>query len=634
MVRLLILILGLWSVATTAQTNCSHRLLVSGYFSTVHVYDACTGNYQQNLDTRTVLRGAQAVRQGPDGLIYVVAEQTNSIHRYRADTLAYVDRFALTPAMGPLGLAFDPAGILYVAGYDSNDVKKFDRNGNLIGNAFPARASGISGPEIGTTFGPDGNLYVPGYNSNSVIRYDPRTDTTIEVITPRQGGMVQPRGLLVAKDGVHMYLTAEGSGQLFRWNPTSGTLVELRRDLPGPAMLTYAPNGDLLVASLVGVLRLDATTGATLGTFVAAGAGGLSGPTFVALVPIPVAEFALSVTTTGTGLGVVSSSVGGISCGATCSTNIAMNTAVVLTATATAGSTFTGWTGACSGLVPTCTVQMSAAQSVGASFALLPTAPLAYSDMWWAGQAENGWGMAITQHAPSQQQFNAFYVYEANGTPTWYVMPGGRWNADFSNFSGALYRPTGARLDNFNPANVIVGNTVGNADITFTDLENATLRYTINGVAGSKNIVRQKFGVSSTVPTLHVGDLWWGGETQNGWGISLVQQFRSLFGVWYTYGTNGAATWYVMPDGAWGSGADANTYTGTLYATLGSPWLGTTYNPSALAVTQVGTITFVFTPEVGGGGTARAASAQMTYRFTAGPYAGTTQTKSITRQQF
>ena len=634
MARLLILILCIWSAVSTAQTSCSHRLLVSGYFSTVHVYDACTGVYQQNLDARSVLMGAQAIRQGPDGLIYVVAEQANSIHRYRPDTLAYVDRFAQTPVMGPLSLAFDSAGILYVAGYDSNDVKKFDRNGNLIGNAFPARASGISGPEIGTTFGPDGNLYVPGYNSHNVIRYDPRTDTTAQVITPRQAGMFQPRGLLVDRDGVHMYLTAEGSGHLFRWNPASGALVELRRDLPGPTMLTYGPTGELLLASRAGVLRLDATTGATLGTLVAAGAGGLNGPTFVAMVPVPVVEFALSVTSSGTGRGVVSSSIGGINCGATCSANIATGTTVVLTAAATAGSTFAGWTGACSGTTPTCTVQMSAARAVGVSFALLPTEPLAYSDMWWAGQAENGWGMAITQHAPSHQQFNAFYVYEANGTPTWYVMPGGRWNADFSNFSGALYRPTGSRLDNFNPANVVVGNTVGNADITFVDLENAILRYTINGVTGTKNIVRQKFGVTSTVPAIQVGDLWWGGETQSGWGISLVQQFRSLFGVWYTYGTNGAATWYVMPDGSWGTGADANTYSGTLYTTLGSPWLGATYNPAALAVTQVGTITFVFTPEAGSGGVARAAAAQMTYRFTAGPYAGTTQTKSISRQPF
>ena len=75
--------------------------------------------------------------------------------------------------MGPLAIDFATDGTAYVAGYDSNDVKKFDKNGTLLGAAFAAGASGIGGPEIGTTFGPDGNLYVPGYNSNNVIRFDP-----------------------------------------------------------------------------------------------------------------------------------------------------------------------------------------------------------------------------------------------------------------------------------------------------------------------------------------------------------------------------------------------------------------------------------------------------------------------------
>ena len=172
--------------------------------------------------------------------------------------------------------------------FNTHDVKKFDRNGNLLGNAFPARASGIAGPEIGTTFGPDGNLYVPGWISNSVIRYDPRTGDTAQVIAPRQSGISQPRGLLNDKDGIHMYLMTEGSSQLFRWNPATGALTELRRNLSGPTMLTYAANGELLIAVDDGVTRLDPETGATLGVLVAANSGGLAGATFLALIPKPV----------------------------------------------------------------------------------------------------------------------------------------------------------------------------------------------------------------------------------------------------------------------------------------------------------------------------------------------------------
>ena len=52
----------------------------SGFFSTVHVYDACSGAYIQDLDSRARLNGAQAIRIGPDGLVYVVSEQTQSVH--------------------------------------------------------------------------------------------------------------------------------------------------------------------------------------------------------------------------------------------------------------------------------------------------------------------------------------------------------------------------------------------------------------------------------------------------------------------------------------------------------------------------------------------------------------------------
>jgi len=131
----LVAILGcVFSIAAIAPATaaCPNRLLVSGFFSTVHVYDACTGAYLRDLDAGSRLKGAQAIRIGPDGLIYVVSEQTNMIHKYRADTLEYAGLFVQTPPMAPLSLAFAPDGTAYVAGFDSHDVKKFDRSGVLI----------------------------------------------------------------------------------------------------------------------------------------------------------------------------------------------------------------------------------------------------------------------------------------------------------------------------------------------------------------------------------------------------------------------------------------------------------------------------------------------------------------------
>jgi chitodextrinase/dienelactone hydrolase len=80
----------------------------------------------------------------------------------------------------------------------------------------------------------------------------------------------------------------------------------------------------------------------------------------------------LTVVKAGGGTGTVTSNPAGISCGSTCSASYAVGTSVTLTASATGSSTFTGWAGACSGTSATCTVTMSAAQSVTASFTAGP----------------------------------------------------------------------------------------------------------------------------------------------------------------------------------------------------------------------------------------------------------------------
>ena len=84
--------------------------------------------------------------------------------------------------------------------------------------------------------------------------------------------------------------------------------------------------------------------------------------------------FVLSVAKVGTGSGSVQSSPPGINCGAACSVPFDDGAGVTLTATPVAGSAFAGWSGAgCSG-AGSCTLTMSADQTVTAMFdALRPT---------------------------------------------------------------------------------------------------------------------------------------------------------------------------------------------------------------------------------------------------------------------
>ncbi|WP_255317342.1 choice-of-anchor U domain-containing protein, partial [Candidatus Magnetobacterium casense] len=79
-------------------------------------------------------------------------------------------------------------------------------------------------------------------------------------------------------------------------------------------------------------------------------------------------SYTLDIALSGTGDGTVTSSPVGINCGTTCSASFATGTSVTLTATASDNATFAGWSGDCTGTTSTCTVTMSAAKSVMATF--------------------------------------------------------------------------------------------------------------------------------------------------------------------------------------------------------------------------------------------------------------------------
>ncbi|MBK1700588.1 DUF1566 domain-containing protein [Thiococcus pfennigii] len=82
----------------------------------------------------------------------------------------------------------------------------------------------------------------------------------------------------------------------------------------------------------------------------------------------PPTNYTLTVAKAGTGTGTVTSNPAGIDCGSDCSQGYVSGTVVTLTATPDSGSTFDGWSGACSGGLTTCPVTMTAAKSVTATF--------------------------------------------------------------------------------------------------------------------------------------------------------------------------------------------------------------------------------------------------------------------------
>jgi len=197
--------------------------------------------------------------------------------------------------------------------------------------------------------------------------------------------------------------------------------------------------------------------------------------------------------------------------------------------------------------------------------------------------------MSVVQHR--DMLFSVIYVYDEAGKPTWYVMAGGKWDDAHAAFTGPLHAPKGAPYTAYDAHDLVVGMPVGSATLAFNGANDVTLDYTIDGKSGHKKVTRQLFGAADPSAAPSYGDMWWGGPAQNGWGIALLQQHRTLFGVWFTYDAHGDATWLAMPTGTW---AGSTTYEGRMYRASGAAWLGKAYDSAVFTTADVGFFRFRF----------------------------------------
>jgi alpha-tubulin suppressor-like RCC1 family protein len=130
------------------------------------------------------------------------------------------------------------------------------------------------------------------------------------------------------------------------------------------------------------------------------------------------APFLLTAANSGSGSGRVTSSPTGIDCGTTCGALITSGTNVTLTAIPASGSTFAGWTGACTG-TGSCTVTMSAAKNVTAVFT--PSSPAGATPFPGGVLTSFGTRGTVTPATPMYGSFalaNASVIYIAVLGPT------------------------------------------------------------------------------------------------------------------------------------------------------------------------------------------------------------------------
>jgi uncharacterized repeat protein (TIGR02543 family) len=179
----------------------------------------------------------------------------------------------------------------------------------------------------------------------------------------------------------------KANGSEVVWNYSGDQLVQIANGTAGQApvpndVLSYGPTSTSGHTSVVTASNVDENGNGTITVIeenasvsgsstltvtdwsVAGNAGSVSGWLHTTMAPLT-----LSVNKTGTGVGTVTSNPSGINCNPACSHAFNYYTVVVLTATAATGSTFTGWSGDCSGM-GTCTITTDTDRSVTATFNL------------------------------------------------------------------------------------------------------------------------------------------------------------------------------------------------------------------------------------------------------------------------
>ena len=119
----------------------------------------------------------------------------------------------------------------------------------------------------------------------------------------------------------------------------------------------------------------------------------------------------------------------------------------------------------------------------------LPYVQLNYADHWW-NPAESGWGLFIW-HDNLDRVLAAWFTYGNDNKAEWYTIQGGRW-LFFNRYEGQIIKTTGPAFSTFVPGSAVQTQVVGTASISFTDANNGTFTYTLNGVTQTKNITRFK----------------------------------------------------------------------------------------------------------------------------------------------
>jgi len=368
------------------------------------------------------LEGPCGLAVAGNGTLYVSDYYHDAIDLFSSSG-GYGSQIAnVEPLDGPCGLAFDSTGTLYANNFHRNVanvsggtvlplpteeedalhhlptgvgvnmttnrvyvdsrtyVTAFEANGSQVMEGLEPLRIGVSasahyyGLAVSAFSGTAGQLYVPDATTNTVKVFDPAVNinTPVSTLHGPGKGFTSLRDSAVAVDRVTGNVYVVDNLQPINTEEPEAAIDVFNSLGVSLGVLKYKVYDALPVG-----ITVDNSTEPTQGrVYVSSGNTDQAG--VYAYAPnsqtngfLPPSVGAV-VNIRGSGTGAVSSNTAGpagFACTATCSNRVLSGSELTLTATPDSGSSFGGWSGACSGSENTCTVTMDEAASVVASFA-------------------------------------------------------------------------------------------------------------------------------------------------------------------------------------------------------------------------------------------------------------------------
>ncbi|MCP3983242.1 MAG: DUF4347 domain-containing protein, partial [bacterium] len=242
--------------------------------SVTHTY-MNTGFTNNILVSATDVNGTYIV-----GDLLSTSFQTDSVMRFDANTGEFLQEFGKNDGDNPVDVQVGPDGRIYVTGYASNNIYRYEADGSG-GTEFVTAGSGGLTAASRIAFGPDGNLYVTSMNSNEVLRYSGVDGSPLGAFV--SSDLDEPDGITFGHDG-DLYVANRGDGEILRFDGQTGVrdVSFLVTSSAGYMDILFGPDGNLWVTNQTSdeIRRYDGVTGADLGVFSSVGASDFAGIAF------------------------------------------------------------------------------------------------------------------------------------------------------------------------------------------------------------------------------------------------------------------------------------------------------------------------------------------------------------------